>query len=196
MKNSHFYPTLILGAACLLLTATTASAEKMVMDFKKTTKPLPEVSRIVNDGVMGGLSTSQIKPSPDGGAIFSGVVSLENNGGFASVRLSPAVKNLKGHDAFVLRIKGDGKRYKFRARTSQGFDVPSYQAAFATKAGQWQDIRIAFKDFLPTWRGRVLKDRPNLDPAKVTSLGFLISDKQEGPFRLEIAHIKATTMED
>ena len=47
-------------------------------------------------------------------------------------------------------------------------------------------------DFVPTFRGRVLSGEPLLDPAKVTSVGFLISDKQAGPFQLEVAWIKAT----
>ena len=42
--------------------------------------------RIVNDGVMGGLSSSDLELTKDRTAIFSGFVSLDNNGGFASVR--------------------------------------------------------------------------------------------------------------
>jgi NADH dehydrogenase [ubiquinone] 1 alpha subcomplex assembly factor 1 len=38
-----------------------------------------------------------------------------------------------------------------------------------------------------------LSGEPPLDPTKVTSVGFLISDKQEGPFQLEVAWIKATS---
>mgnify|MGYP003905390875 CR=1 FL=1 len=55
----------------------------------------------VNDDVMGGVSTSQFQRLTNGGAVFSGVVSLENNGGFASVRSSPVRENLNGTDAFL-----------------------------------------------------------------------------------------------
>ena len=41
--------------------------------------------RIVNDDVMGGRSTSQAYLA-ENSMLFKGVVSLENNGGFASVR--------------------------------------------------------------------------------------------------------------
>jgi hypothetical protein len=37
---------------------------------------------------------------------------------------------------------------------------------------------------------------PPLNPAKVSSVGFLISDKQAGPFRLEIGWIKASPPTD
>jgi hypothetical protein len=43
----------------------------------------------------------------------------------------------------------------------------------------------------PTFRGRVLTDVPPLNPAKVNSAGFLISDRQASPFRLEITCLKA-----
>ncbi len=40
----------------------------------------------INDGVMGGVSSSQMRHDPAGHAVFTGRVSFENNGGFASVR--------------------------------------------------------------------------------------------------------------
>jgi hypothetical protein len=45
--------------------------------------------RIVNDDVMGGMSQSSFAQTPEGRAIFKGEVSLENYGGFASVRTVP-----------------------------------------------------------------------------------------------------------
>jgi len=64
------------------------------MDFT-----LPATMRdcwIVNDGVMGGVSQSGLRHDPQG-MIFEGQVSLENNGGFASMR-SPL--GLKGRLKF------------------------------------------------------------------------------------------------
>jgi hypothetical protein len=48
--------------------------------------------------------------------------------------------------------------------------------------------------FVASFRGRVLADAPPLDPMRVGSVGFMISDKQAGAFRLEIAWIKAVRM--
>ena len=145
----------------------------------------------VNDGVMGGISTGGFKRTEQGTLLFSGVLSLENNGGFASVR-SPAVRqDLAGLEAFVLRVRGDGRRYKFTVRTESGFDAPIYQCGFLTRRGEWQEHRLLFKDFVPRFRGRVLSDVPPLKPARVASVGFLISEKQAGPFELEVAWIKA-----
>ena len=54
-----------------------------------------------------------------------------------------------------------------------------------------EEHQLTFKDFVQTFRGRILTGVPPLNPAKVTSVGFLISDRQEGPFKLEVAWIKA-----
>jgi hypothetical protein len=146
---------------------------------------------VVNDGVMGGVSTSQFQASTNGWAVFSGTVRLENNGGFASVRSAPMVSNLTGCSAFVLRVRGDGRRYKFTVRTVTGFNAPLYQSSFTTKAGVWEEHRLPLSDFVATFRGRVLPDEPPLNGANINSVGLLISDQQAGPFRLEIAWIKA-----
>jgi NADH dehydrogenase [ubiquinone] 1 alpha subcomplex assembly factor 1 len=167
------------------------TTNKTLFDFQATTNsPAWEV---VNDDVMGGVSTSLFQVQTNGCAVFSGTVRLENNGGFASVRSAPVRENLTGLTHFVLRVRGDGRRYKFSVRTGVGFNAPQYQCSFTTKPGEWEEHRLAFSDFVPTFRGRVLKDVPPLDPAKVNSVGFLISDKQAGPFRLEIGWIKAAS---
>jgi monofunctional biosynthetic peptidoglycan transglycosylase len=167
-----------------------AGSDKVLFTFQSTTDHA--AWQVVNDDVMGGVSTSQFQLLTNGGAVFSGVVSLENNGGFASVRSSNSKHDLGGFEAFVLRVRGDGRRYKFTARTETGFDTPLYQCAFTTKRGEWEEHRLAFKDFVPTFRGRVLTDAPPLNPANVTLVGFLIADKQAGAFQLEIASIRAT----
>lgn len=166
--------------------------DKILFNF--TTATASSAWETVNDDVMGGVSTSRFEVFTNG-AVFSGAVSLENNGGFASVRSSPVQQNLTGLDAFVVRVRGDGRRYKFTVRTGTGFDSPLYQCAFTTKRGEWEEHHLAFKDFVPTFRGRELTNVPPLDPARIQSVGFLIADQQAGAFRLEIASIRATRLQ-
>lgn len=147
---------------------------------------------VVNDDVMGGVSTSQFQVQTNDCAVFSGTVRLENNGGFASVRSAPVRGNLAGCAAFILRARGDGRTYKFSVRTAAGFNTPLYQCSFKTKPGEWEEHQLVFSEFVPTFRGRVLTDVPSLDPAKIRSVGFLIADNQAGAFRLEIGWIKAS----
>lgn len=185
----------VLGWACLAMTMNADAASEIVLFAFQGDTSSP-VWQVVNDDVMGGVSTSRFQVLTTGGAVFSGVVSRENNGGFASVRSSPVRQDLNGTDAFVLRVRGDGRRYKFTARTETGFNAPNYQAEFTTKRGEWEEHRLAFMKFVPTFRGRELTDVPPLNPAKVTSVGFLISDQQEGAFKLEVAWIKASATAD
>lgn len=187
---ARLIPALALTSLVITMKADTAT-NKTLFDFQAATNsPAWEV---VNDDVMGGVSTSRFQVLTNGCAVFSGTVRLENNGGFASVRSAPLRECLTDLTVFVLRVRGDGRSYKFSVRTGAGFDTPLYQRAFTTKRGEWEEHRLPFKDFAPTFRGRILTDVPPLNPAKATSVGFLISDKQEGPFKLEVAWIKASS---
>jgi hypothetical protein len=138
----------------------------------------------VNDVVMGGMSRSVFEQAEPGIARFRGVVSLENSGGFASVRTSPRRWNSSGASAFVLRVLGDGRVYKFTVRTDDGFDGVQYQVRFTPPAGEWHEARLPVESFSATFRGRIVPGAPPLDPARVRALGLMISDKQAGPFEL------------
>lgn len=143
----------------------------------------------VNDGVMGGCSRSGMQPGPDGTAIFFGEVSFENNGGFASVRCNRLVQPLDRATGLRLRLRGDGKRYKFNLRTDTRLDSINWQVRLDTVANAWQELDFHWSDFRPTRHGHELPETPPLDPAAVVGLGLLIADRQQGPFRLELAWI-------
>jgi monofunctional biosynthetic peptidoglycan transglycosylase len=143
----------------------------------------------VNDVVMGGVSSSTVRASDEGTAVFSGEVSLENNGGFASVRSRPRDWELGGARGLALRVRGDGKSYKLGARTDDAFDGVTWQATFETVSGEWTTVRVAFADMEPRWHGRLVQNAGGLRPEAIRTLGLLISDKQEGPFRLELAWV-------
>lgn len=147
---------------------------------------------ITNDGVMGGKSTSQFQINKDGNGVFLGTVSLENNGGFASVKNHESI-NLSGFKSIRLSVLGDGNRYSFRLQTGSGNSVNpwSYEMRFDTRPGEWMDIDLPLASFSPTYRGKTPEDAPPLDPSAIKRYGFLISDNQEGDFRLEIDKIWA-----
>lgn len=148
------------------------------------------VWRPINDGVMGGLSQSRLVTTDDVTGVFEGTVSLANNGGFASIRSQIDTTDLSSYDGLAIRFRGDGKRYRIRLRTDQRFDGIAYQALFETSTGDWETIEIPFSSFQPTFRGRTPIDAPPLNTAEICQLGFMIADKQEGPFRIEIAWVR------
>ena len=147
----------------------------------------------VNDNVMGGVSDGRLRITDRGTLEFSGSVSLENNGGFASIRSRRADADLSRFDGLLVRVRGDGKRYDFNLRTDVRIMAGSYRAKFDTSASGWQEVYLPFADFEPTSFGRVRTDLPPLDPSKIRSFGLMISDKQTGPFALEVEWIKAAT---
>ncbi len=146
--------------------------------------------RSIDDVVMGGVSSSTMAAG-EGFASFRGEVSLANNGGFASVRSRPAELDLGGRDGLQVAVRGDGRRYGFRLRTTDSFDGPSYQVAVQPPAGEWSVLTLRFADFVPVFRGRAVPGWSALDPARIRTLGLIISDQQAGPFRLDIAWIVA-----
>ena len=146
-----------------------------------------------DDRVMGGVSQSRMRFDPSGHAVFEGVMSLERNSGFASVRAavpspvssSATAPAMAKQADYVLTVRGDGKRYKLNLRTAGQFDAVSYQASFDTTADVWITVRLLVGSFEPTFRGRRV-NAPPLDPNLVREAGLMIADKQAGPFVLHI----------
>ncbi len=163
--------------------------ETVLFDFKNATQLEPW--RIVNDGVMGGLSQSRLTNSGKQTAIFEGTVSLKNNGGFTSTRTLPKNYHLKGYAGIQLRVKGDGKNYQFRLRGGDRFDGASYRHQFSTEADNWTLINIPFHKFIPVFRGRILQNVEPITPGEIQQIGFLIANKRAEEFKLEIDWIKA-----
>ena len=144
---------------------------------------------VVNDSVMGGVSRSRVNINPEGYMTFKGNVSLDYGGGFASVRSSYENWRIGKFDGFVIKVLGDGKSYQFRCRMGSNFDGVAYRHYFQTNNENWQEIRLPFSKFIPTYRGRIILDAKPLDPNSIRNLGLMISDKQSGNFNLKIAWI-------
>ncbi len=158
-----------------------------ILDFSNTKATRWD---IINDGVMGGRSSSAVEATDRGTLRFTGHVSLENNGGFASTRTDLETLDLSGFEGMALRVRGDGRRYQLRLRMRPR-DRIAYKAAFETEPDEWTEVRVRFSDFRPTFRGRRPPDAPALDPATIGQIGFLIADQREGPFALEVDWISA-----
>jgi uncharacterized surface protein with fasciclin (FAS1) repeats len=145
----------------------------------------------VNDDVMGGVSEGSFRLTDDKTLLFYGRLSLENQGGFASIRTRPSDLNLDGYDTIALRVKGDGRMYYFNLRTSAYRTAGSYRAPLRTREDTWQEFRVPLKDFYYSAYGRRIAGAEPLRAGEIQSVGFTLADKQAGPFRLEVDWIKA-----
>ena len=179
---------LMFAIALLQSGSGTASDEVSVFEFDRDSAADWVV---VNDGVMGGVSSSAFVDSDSGYATFRGELSLDNNGGFASVRGEIQEGMLAGRSVLVLRVRGDGRTYQVRFRTDGRFDGVAYRAEFATRADEWLTVTVPMSDFEPTFRGRRPRGAPPLDVSVIQQIGLLLADYEEGPFRLDVAWIRA-----
>ena len=146
---------------------------------------------IVNDNVMGGVSKGGASLAGDSCLLFSGSISLENNGGFASIRSQPTDFDLGEFDGIRIRVKGDGRTYQVRLRRGRSLDGIAFKYEFETIENKWIELELPFASFLPTFRGRTLTGVKPLDPADIRQIGFLIADKVAGPFKLIVDGIAA-----
>lgn len=148
---------------------------------------------VVDDGVMGGRSKGAAAVE-QGHLLFHGTLNTRG-GGFSSIRSLSLEENLGPFSGLVLRVKGDGRRYACDLRESarvQGV-AATWKAMFDTRAGMWEELRLAFAAFEPTWRGRSIREQSTPSDADfhraMRSVGFTIADKRDGPFRLLVAAI-------
>lgn len=147
----------------------------------------------VNDPVMGGRSTSTVTFG-DGGLEFSGDISLENNGGFASARgpIDPELgRRATGATSLRVRALGDGKTYVLKVETGQPW---SYIQRFSTGSRRPANLRLPVGGFQPV--GRFLDPvpiAPSLDPSIISRVSIYILDKQEGPFRIVVSAIDTSS---
>ncbi len=184
----------IAAALCLLLFGGSAigiaseSTSKPLTDFSDASAGRRWIS--VNDDVMGGVSEGAFRITDADTLVFSGNLSLENRGGFASIRTRPAALNLDGYDRIALRLKGDGRTYYVNMMTSSR-NASSYRAPIETEEGVWKEVRVGLEDFVYTSYGRIIAGAAPLKAGDVRSIGITLADKKAGPFRLEVDWIRA-----
>jgi hypothetical protein len=141
--------------------------------------------QVVNDTVMGGRSSSQLKRV--GEALhFSGRLNT-NGGGFASLRSDRMNLDLAAATSVRLTVKGDGRTYSIRLYAA-GQRV-SYQHAFRTVADAWQTVELKIPDFYASWRGRRMDQGP-LAAADIAGIGLILADGTDGAFEIEVSAIE------
>jgi len=146
----------------------------------------------VNDGVMGGVSVGKFKITDTKTLEFVGTLSLENNGGFASVRTKAKKLDLEKGDSLLVRVRGDGREYSMNLYLAKSQTAFSYRAAVLTKKDEWIEITLPLDKFEATSFGRLVNDAGPVEPKEINALGFMIGDKKAGAFKLEVESIKVS----
>lgn len=168
-----------------MMTIFSSQPEHEIFDFNKHSVIQDWI--ILDDVVMGGESAGTFKLNADGFGLFEGRISLNNNGGFSSVRYRFPKTAVEDYTRILLTLKGDGKDYQFRIKANSG-DYHSFIAPFSS-SGEWQEIEIPLKDMYPSYRGRRL-DQPNFSAGFIEEIAFLIGNKRNEQFKLLLDKIE------
>ena len=158
--------------------------KKVIFEFDKSCNI--DAWQVVDDVVMGGKSNSEFSLNEDGNGFFKGTVSIENNGGFSSIRLNVNKIETTSNKTILLKLKGDGSVFQLRVKRSK-YERHSYTFNFKT-TGNWETIEIPLTEMTPSFRGFKL-DISNFNQDDIQQIGFLKASNTNTPFQLEIKHI-------
>ncbi len=160
------------------------SAEFVIFDF-----PANGAARgwqVEDDVVMGGRSRGAFGVNPRGNGVFSGEVSLENNGGFSSVQYFFGPVDIRGYTTAVIRLKGDGRNYRFLVEATE--KAGHYYVHEFQTSGAWQTVEIPLRGMYPERRGDRL-DIPDFPAETLAQIRFLIANGKAESFRLEVERV-------
>jgi hypothetical protein len=143
----------------------------------------------VDDRVMGGVSRSHADVSPEGTTVFFGSVSADNGGGFCSIRSMGFTTSVQDYSLVCTEVYGDGHIYAIRLFSDEGSNGCAYEHRWQSSKESWSVIKCAFSNLTARFRGRDVPNAPPLNLQRITSIGFLIADRQFGSFSLSIRRI-------
>jgi len=179
-----------LGCMALLMGSFVRAEDTPQTLFDFTGADSAKEWQTVNDGVMGGVSEGKFKITDKKTLEFFGTLSLENNGGFASVRTKAKKLGLEKGDILIAKVRGDGREYLLNLYLNKPLIAFSYRATVQTKKDEWIEVKVSLDKFEATSFGRVVKDAGAVKPEEVNAIGFMLSDKKAGPFKMEVEWIK------
>lgn len=172
------------GQAIEVKNKTISSSKGVFNMINFTDQQSVDLWYITNDGVMGGKSQGRFL-FEQGKAIFTGDISLDNNGGFSSVfrTIASPSKNLEN---VTIDIQGDGLTYQLRMIVNLDGYRLAYKHEFKTVAGQRQTLTFTLADFQASFRGRNIDNAPVLKAEDIREVGFLVTNKVPGTFSLSV----------
>ena len=183
----------LLGAALITGACSTPSdapTEPLTLDFGKG-----EATgwRALNDGVMGGRSIGVVDYGRNT-MTWEGTVSLENNGGFSSVRSPWGLRDLSGFGSMTFRCRtttGAADTFTLTMETHEQWWMPYWKANFSVDP-EWSEVTLDFADLkkssamtgdLPKlWSWGALDD--------ILRIGMMKYDGTAGDFGLEVDGIR------
>lgn len=145
---------------------------------------------VVVDGVMGGNSTGTAT-THDKSISLSGTISLENNGGFSSIRSQFGDYDLTKYSRVKIRYRNQGHTFALTLNNHRRYFMPRYKFSLPDSKGEWREQVIAFKDFSKVRLGEVLGGTPTEEElSTVIRFGLISDEKKSGKFELDVDYIR------
>ena len=146
--------------------------------------------RVVNDGVMGGLSRGKVEFT-ENSFIFSGSVSLENNGGFTSFRSPYGRYDLSEYDKVEIKYRSEGMDCALSFDQNSRFWRPNHKMPIPATDNIWMTLTTNLYELSEYQMGRMTGAQMSENDARQTNrLGLITDSKKQGSFSLEIDYIK------
>jgi NADH dehydrogenase [ubiquinone] 1 alpha subcomplex assembly factor 1 len=145
----------------------------------------------LTDNVMGGVSTSKLNYKATS-LEFTGNISFQNNGGFASMRSNFGLYDLSAYTHVTIRFKSDKQKFALTFENSKSWWEPNYKYEFQSEQStDWKTVTFKLMDFHEEILGRKTgKSIDNEILKKISRIGIITNDKKEGPFSIEIDYIE------
>ncbi|KAJ1760453.1 hypothetical protein LPJ77_005409 [Coemansia sp. RSA 2523] len=160
-----------------------------------------------SDSDIGGFSDAWLDITRAGHAKFHGYLSQKlpedtrfKRSGYAMVRTRDPLVTLLSTDYWdsslfrflAVRVKADCRKYFVNLKSDALIPTDIYQHLLPIRTpGKWETIVIPFNAFTLTSNSVIVASQPRMASTKMETVGFSISDRQDGPFCLEFAWIKA-----
>lgn len=177
----------------LFIIATVISfpfATNLIFDFGASDRKTNDWM-VLTDRVMGGLSRSTIEYTTNA-MVVSGTISLENYGGFASVKTKFDNYDLSHYKGLKIRFKSTNQKFAFTLEQSKNWTYPYFKGDFSSKKeNNWEEIVLYFNDFKTYQIGMPTGEKlPQAALKDIVRIGVMTTDKKEGPFTIEIDSIE------
>lgn len=160
--------------------------EPLTIDFGR---PHETRWRTLNDGVMGGRSIGTVEYGREA-MTWAGKVSLENNGGFSSVRSPWGRSDYSAYGSVTLRCRtttGTPDTFTWTMEVSERWWMPYWKAEFSA-GPEWSEVTIPFAALKKSsaYTGELPEFWTWGNLSAVLRTGFMKYDGTAGDFGLEV----------
>ena len=174
----------------LAITSLKSFGQSSIIDFGNSAEKNQEWV-LLSDNIMGGVTKSKIEYT-NNSVLLSGNISLDNYGGFSSIKTKYKSVDLSDYNGIKIKFKSTNQKFAFTLEDNQNWTKPNFKREFSPKKDDtWEELIIYFKDFQEVIIGEPTGNKMKSESLKnIVRMGIMTYEKKEGPFSLEVDYIE------